>query len=227
MAVKACHFQKADVCAHVEERAFQARFVYTKSAFLGQLLLLVLLASLLTGCGFHLRGLDSVGQVQFKRLQLNNLPAASREVQKALRNQLKLSGVQLVDSIADAEVQITLQASQFKASRTAFSDQGDATAEMLKMSQAFSAMQVSTEQTIVSASVQTYRDRQIETSALLAADSELKSIKQDMATVLARQILDRVNRGLIKLNAANKDQTQTEKLENTDAEKPAVIESAQ
>lgn len=224
MLVKACHANKTDSFALFEMGSIQVR-----SVFIGQLLLLVLVAGLLTGCGFHLRGLDSVGQTQFKRVQLNNFAVVSSEVKKGMRHQLKLSGVQIVDSIADAEVQITLQATQFKVSRTAFSDQGDATAEMLKMSQVFSAVRVSTEQEIVSGSVQTYRDRQIETSALLAADSELKSIKQDMASVLARQILDRVNRALIKQSAASKSQTQpqSENPVNSDAEKPVINEPAQ
>jgi len=169
----------------------------------GSLLIATLLISLLSGCGFHLRGLNSVGESQFKTVQLNNLMAASSEIQKALRSQLKSSGIVLVDSISEAEVQITLQATLFKASRTAYSGQGDATAEMLKMTQSFSAISVSSEQPITAGSVETYRDRQIETNAMLAADNELNSIKQEMAELLARQLMDRINRALSKLKTVD------------------------
>ncbi|GKT12523.1 MAG: LPS-assembly lipoprotein [Thiomicrorhabdus sp.] len=168
---------------------------------MGALLVVTLLVGLLSGCGFHLRGLDTVGQSQFKSVQLENLSAVSSEMQKALRRQLRTAGVTVMAS--GAEVQIALKATQFQVTRTAYSGRGDTTAELLKMSQAFSATlnasDTRPEQMIVTDQVSTYRDRQIETTALLASDRELQSIKREMASILARQLMDRVNRALLKI----------------------------
>ena len=170
----------------------------TRSVLTMQLLLSTLLISFLTGCGFHLRGLDSMGQMQFTTVQLQNVSGVSIEIQKALRRQLRSAGVKLVDSMDQAEVQISFKPTEFKTSRTAYSGQGDTTAELLKMSQFFSANLMATDQLIIADSVSTYRDRQIETTALLASNNELQSIKQEMANILARQLVDRINRALLK-----------------------------
>lgn len=160
--------------------------------------LLIMMTAGLTGCGFHLRGLDSVGDMQFKTVKLQTLPGVHPEVQQAMRSQLAQSGVQLVDSLAAAELQIVLQPTVYKASRTAYSGLGDTTAEFLRMEQGFAATLVATEQSVVTGSVQTYRDRQIDTGALLAANRELASIQREMAEDLARKIMDRINRSMLK-----------------------------
>ena len=160
-------------------------------------LLIVMMAGL-SGCGFHLRGLNTVGEMQFKTVKLQTLPGVRPEVQQAMRSQLAQSGVQLVDSLAAAELQIILQPTVYKANRTAYSGLGDTTAEFLRMEQSFSAVVVATEETLVTSSVQTYRDRQIDTAALLAANRELGSIHREMAEDLVINIMERINRAILK-----------------------------
>lgn len=153
---------------------------------------------LLSGCGFHLRGYDTVGEVQFKTVQLQSSPSVRLEVKLALRKQLELSGVNIVSSEKEAEVLIQLSPTHYKVSRTAFSGQGDATAELLSMSQSFTATWALTGNPLVSGSVETYRDRQIDTAALLASEQELIGMRESMAGDLARQMMDRINRAVQK-----------------------------
>ncbi|VAW49049.1 hypothetical protein MNBD_GAMMA04-903 [hydrothermal vent metagenome] len=159
---------------------------------------LLLLTLFITGCGFQLRGMDSLGQLQFKTVFVQNESQARIEIQQALRKQLALSGVQRVDLASQAEVVIRLQPTSYKVSRTAFSGQGDATAELLKMSQSFTAFWGLTGNTLVTGTVETYRDRQIETAALLASEQEVIGMRQSMAEALARQMMDRINRAVQK-----------------------------
>ncbi len=160
--------------------------------------LLIMMTAGLSGCGFHLRGLDSVGDTQFKTVKLQSTTGVRPEVLQAIRSQLAQSGVKLVDSLAAAELQIVLHPTVYKASRTAYSGLGDTTAEFLRMEQGFAATLVATEQMVVTSSVQTYRDRQIDTGALLAANRELSSIQREMAEDLARKMMDRINRAMLK-----------------------------
>ncbi|MCF6254289.1 MAG: hypothetical protein L3J38_06020 [Thiomicrorhabdus sp.] len=163
---------------------------------LGALLIVSLFVSVLSGCGFQLRGMDSLGQLQFKTVFVQNELQARIEVQQALRKQLAMSGVQKLDSEHQAEVIIRLQPTAYSVSRTAYSGQGDATAELLKMSQSFTAVWGTTGNVLVTGTAETYRDRQIETAALLASEQELIDMRQSMAEALARQMMGRINRAV-------------------------------
>jgi LPS-assembly lipoprotein len=160
--------------------------------------LLIVMTAGLSGCGFHLRGFDRVGDMQFKTVKLQALPGVRPEVQQAMRSQLAQSGVQLVDSLAAAEVQIILQPTVYKVNRTASSGLGDTTAEFLRMEQSFTAIVVATEETLVTSSAKAYRDRQIDTAALLAANRELRGIHREMAEDLVMNIMERINRAMVK-----------------------------
>lgn len=168
-------------------------------AFITLLLLAVLF---LSGCGFHLRGLDSVGQSQFTTVQLQNIAGVRSEVLLAIRKQMALSGVTIVDSELKAEVIIMLNPTFYQVTRTAYSGQGDTTGELLKMGQSFSAIWALSGEELAKGQLETFRDRQIEVSAMLASDQELTEIRQDMAEALARQLMDRINRAVIKQTQA-------------------------
>jgi LPS-assembly lipoprotein len=169
------------------------------------------LFSSLSGCGFQLRGMDSLGQLQFKTVFVQNELQARVEVQQALRKQLALSGVQKLDSEHEAEVIIRLQPTGYHVSRTAYSGQGDATAELLKMSLSFTAIWGLTGNVLVTGTTEVYRDRQIETAALLASEQELVDMRQSMAEALARQMMDRINRAVQKRFALEEPATDSPK----------------
>jgi len=162
---------------------------------LGFYSLLFLLVTQLSACGFHLRGMDSAGALTFKSAQIQVGKGVMPGIESALQRQLKYSGVTLLDN-QTAEVQIQLLATNYSASRTTTSGLGDTTSELLKMTQSFKVVDLVTGQNIVSDSSSVYRDRQINTAAVLSSDSELRSIKKNMTEDLARQILDRVRRAM-------------------------------
>jgi LPS-assembly lipoprotein len=85
-------------------------------------------------------------------------------------------------------------ATGYQATRTATSGLGDTSAELLKMSQPFSLQEVATEKLVVTGTATVYRDRRIDTSAMVAANRELTLMKREMAEEVARQILDRIQR---------------------------------
>lgn len=195
--LKATHPQRDQAELVENDQAWLVRTWSFMSMALIMSLLIVMTAGL-SGCGFHLRGLDRVGEMQFKTVKLQSIAGVRPEVQQAMRSQLAQSGVKLVDSLAAAELQIILQPTAYKVNRTAYSGLGDTTAEFLRMEQSFSAIVVATEKTLVSSSVQTYRDRQIDTAALLAANRELGSIHREMAEDLVINIMERINRAMLK-----------------------------
>jgi LPS-assembly lipoprotein len=163
----------------------------------------------LSGCGFHLRGLESMGDIQFKTVKLQTTSGLRPEMLQAIRSQLTQSGVKLVDSLAAAELEIVLRPTVYKASRTAYSDSGDTTAEFLRMEQSFAATWVDTEESVVTGNVQTYRDRQIDTRFMLAANRELRSIHREMAENLARKIMRRINRAILQASTKVSEESGT------------------
>ena len=161
--------------------------------------LIVLMIAILAGCGFHLRGLDSNGALAFQTAQIESANGVRPEVQLALQRQMRQANVTVLDSQA-AEVQIQLSATQFESSRTS-ARLGDATSELIRMTQPFKAIDLTSGQEITSGKSSVYRDRQINTAVALASDSELRSIQKSMSEEIARQIVDRVRRTMSNASA--------------------------
>ena len=153
---------------------------------------LALLVASLVGCGFHLRGIDSNGVLPFQTAQLEMAGGVREDIQMAMQRQLNQASVKILDSQA-AEVQIQLMPTQYKSSRTS-SRLGDATSELIKMTQRFTVINLDSGEKVVSGESTVYRDRQINTSVALSSNSELRSIQKSMSEEIARQILDRIRR---------------------------------
>lgn len=150
----------------------------------------------LAGCGFHLRGMGNVGQVTFSTVMLVNDSAMRADVRQALRAQLASSGVKVVEKLNEADIAIEFVPTAYRVTRTATSGLGDTSSELLRMDQGFSVSQG--DALVVSGVASTYRDRQIDNAAILAANRELTNIQRQMAETLARQVIDRVNRAMLK-----------------------------
>lgn len=164
------------------------------------LMLLLMVASLMSGCGFHLRGYDSGGQAQFKSVKLSGLENVQGEVAEALRQQLKASGVVVTPSLAGAELEVSFERTYSHRSKTSYTGTGDVSSVLLTLKQGFDVQDVATESQLLSAEVSSYRDHQINNNALLASNRELEEIQQQMARDLARQIVERINRALMNRN---------------------------
>ncbi|MDG6774763.1 LPS assembly lipoprotein LptE [Thiomicrorhabdus sp. ZW0627] len=166
---------------------------------IGAGVLLVLFAvTLLSGCGFHLRGYGTAGEVQFKSVKLSGLESVQPDVADALKQQLKSSGVTIADSLAGAELEVRLATTYSHQSRTSYTGTGDVSSLLLTLKQAFEVEEVATEVMLLNAEVSSYRDHQIDNNALLASNRELEDIRRQMAQEVARQIVDRINRALLK-----------------------------
>jgi len=193
------------------------------------LILITLITILVSGCGFHLKGTGEMGALNVKRIQVVAGKGVRPDVQLALKSMIKQSGIELVDRLEAAEMQVVLQPSLYRATRTAFSGLGDTTAEYLVMKQGFTATSVATEQVLVTAVAETSRDRQVLTSALLASQRELVSIQREMAQTLALQILGMIQRAsLTELNtegvAVDRSTVETQTEAQIDTQKRTQVE---
>ncbi|PLA75079.1 hypothetical protein CYQ88_02285 [Hydrogenovibrio sp. SC-1] len=157
------------------------------------LLLSVLVASLMA-CGFHLKGMGPNAKASFQSVYLAKTTGVRADALKTFMQLLKASDVKVVDSVASAELSVSLDATVYEVSRTSMSGQGDTTSELLKMSQTVSVQRVATETLLMTATVNSYRDRRIETAAALGSSRELQDIQQQMAFDVANQLIDRINR---------------------------------
>jgi len=169
---------------------------------------LAVIMTSLVGCGFHLRGAGSNGALPFKTVQLEMSSGVRNEIQVSLKRQLNQSLVTIVDG-ESADVQISLMPTQFKSTGTS-SKLGDTTSELLVMNQQFKALNLTTGKIIEEGKSTVYRDRQINTSAALASNSELRSILKSMSEEVANQILDRIRR-------ASQNISNTDNVSNTDS----------
>lgn len=161
-----------------------------------RLLLLFALFGSLTACGFHLRGLDSSGQVRplpFSTLKLETLGQVDGRLLQQLKHQLKARSVRLVLSETQAEVVLKLSATAFKRIVTAENAQNQVTAELLKLQQPYTLVSVETGKVLVQGVALSYQDRSIDPQALLAAERELASQQQIMRFEVVQQIMQRLN----------------------------------
>lgn len=155
---------------------------------------MVLFLSLLTGCGFHLKGLGQNAVATFSSIKIINDNIINADIKRYLHKQLIGSGVVIATNIVDAEITITFQPTQITSSVTSRTGQGEASSELIKMSQHFTIINVNTEQQILQTTVVSYRDRDINIGALQASARELTSIKKQMSADIATQILTRINK---------------------------------
>lgn len=166
-----------------------------------------------TGCGFRLRGTGPLAGASYKTVQLLGDERVPSELVSALRQQWRGLGVELTDSISQAEVVVQLGGYQRNISRTSFSATGETTSELIKLSQSFIAFRVEDEAEIINTQVVALRDRQTDPAQQLAAARELQDIERQMQQDLARQLIDRINRTYHQLPPVGeaKDQSQVEK----------------
>ena len=170
---------------------------------ISMLVLMLFLASALSGCGFHLRGYGSAQAAQFKTLKLTGLENVTPQIQRALKAQFEASGVTLVTSLASAELDLKLQRTYNNQSNTSYTGTGDVASILINIKQAFTVEVVATETVLMSSDAVAYRDHQIDNANRLASNRELQEIQQQMANRIAAQILDQINRQLRALKSTN------------------------
>lgn len=170
------------------------------------------MAAGVAGCGFRLRGTGPLAGASYKRVQLLGTEKVPAELASALRQQWRGLGVELTDSISQADIVVQLAQYDRNISRTAFSATGETTSELIKLSQSFMAFRVEDEAEIINTQVVALRDRQTDPAQQLAAARELQDIERQMQQDLARQLIDRINRTYHQLESVGepKDESQVD-----------------
>ncbi|GEM_PF-1807732 len=167
-----------------------------RSAGLGLLALFLSVVILsLSACGFHLRGYTESGEVKplpFSTLKVDALGSVDSRLLQMLKQQLTAQGVRLVESEADAQAVLRLTATQFQRIATAKNGQGQVTSELLKMQQAFTLVDEQSGKVLLQGVAMSYRDRNINPQALLAAERELASLKTLMRQEVVQQLMGRL-----------------------------------
>lgn len=158
----------------------------------------------LTACGFHLKGEGQGSLAVMQQIQLEPNSSTHAALYQTVMRTFKAAGMDA--DLANDAYTVTLGATQYKASRTSSSAIGEVTSQLLKMSQRFEIIDNTTGKSLLIATPSVIRDRQINTSDILASENELRDIQQSMRVDLARQIQQRVERFLgqrIQQNAKN------------------------
>lgn len=169
----------------------------------GVFLMMALSLSLsLSACGFHLKGMGEAATATYQSIKVTQGPGVRSDITQALTRQLQSMGVKVVDNLGDAEVALNLQATQLNTSITARDVNGDVSGELLKMVQPFNAQEVATEKEVIDAKATAFRDRSVNAAQAQASNRELQSIERQMATEIAMQVIDRLNRAYAKLQSS-------------------------
>ncbi len=142
----------------------------------------VLLLSV-AACGWQLRGMGHTALLPFKTAQVEDKGADTALAQRLVQA-LASSGVQLDETAA---VRIVLGATQWRTSRTGYTLTGDVAAELLSLKQPFVVFYRGKK--ILQDEAVVYRDHQIDTRALAAAESEKRSLQAQMRQEAAAQIV--------------------------------------
>ncbi len=162
--------------------------------------LLILLTTFLfiSGCGFQLKGSGELSKMGFQSIKILESEGVREDFLQAFIQSLKSYGIEVVDSLEQADIVLHFQPTNYQTSHTGLSRQGDATTELIKISQSFLAKEASSEKIIVETTTKTLRNRQVDSTAVLASDRELLTIQNQMAKELALKVIDRINRAILK-----------------------------
>ncbi|MBD3820874.1 MAG: hypothetical protein IE914_01220 [Thiotrichales bacterium] len=161
---------------------------------------------LLSACGFHLKGMGDAVTATYQSIKVEQDAGVRSDVAQALQQQLQAMGIKVVDNLADAELVLNLQATQMSTSVTARDGKGDVSGELLKMIQPFNAQVVATEESVIQAQAVAYRDRSVNAAQAQASSRELQSIQRQMASEVALQVLDQLNRAYALMHPAKQQE---------------------
>lgn len=170
----------------------------------GLMVVALVSAGLFSGCGFHLKGQSGASAQmqaaaqdywQMNPLQLEDEVLIGSPLRLAVRDMLESADI---PQASTAKYRLLFDEPSILYRQTAQSAQGATTAETIRWQQEFSLQDVDG-QVLSSGTLYTSRDRQVNPNALLAASSERSEILQDMADDIARQLLERLNAFVLRL----------------------------
>lgn len=137
----------------------------------------------LSGCGWRLRGSETTAPMPFKAIALED-QGADVGIYRALELRLSSAGVRVTPV---AELRLVLAPTRWHINRTQVTLTGDTAAELISLKQPFSVWRG--DQKLLADEADVYRDHQIDTAALAAAEAERRSLREQMRREAAEQIL--------------------------------------
>ncbi len=152
----------------------------------------------LSACGFQLKGYSTAGKAHFNSIKIIETTGVRADFLQVFIQTLQSSGVQIVDTLEQAELVIEFKPTLYQTSQMDLSGVGNVTFEHIRMSQSFLVEEVATEKKLLEATVVSLRDRQIDLDYTAVSDRELQSIQQQMSVDLALKVVDRINRAWLK-----------------------------
>jgi LPS-assembly lipoprotein len=150
--------------------------------------LVAVLAVVLVGCGFHLRGL---AELSFKTIYVQQVSASG--IAKDLRRSLTGSGVQVVPTAAEAEMLLELMRESTDKRILSLSGGGKVREYELIYRVEFRMREASSEFWGEPQSVEVRRDYSYDDTQLLAKEGEEARLSNDMRTDASREIMRRLN----------------------------------
>lgn len=161
--------------------------------------LALLLALLLTACGFHLRGAGSIPTFESLYVQDGGAPTIARDLKRALSN----SGVKLTSSPEDAQASLELMSEASTKNILSLSGGGKVREYEILYQVIFRVRETGAELWGEPQTVNLRRDFSYSDSALLAKEAEEARLSTDMRAEAIREVLRRVG-SLSKSKAADK-----------------------
>lgn len=151
------------------------------------LMIFTLSLSLLSACGWRLRGSDSSLDIQ----QAIFLASASGKVYEQIKKTLTNKGV--ITNAAEADIQLVLGEEYFERRRASVNDQAQTTQYQLSLSVSYEILNRAGEPLIQASHADLERYYTFNQNAINSSDKEEQALRKEMVRQVARQILLRVN----------------------------------
>ncbi|HID00264.1 MAG TPA: hypothetical protein EYP05_02835 [Piscirickettsiaceae bacterium] len=137
----------------------------------------------LGGCGWHLRGSTVDLSTAIQAIALED-QGVDEGIYRALTLRLQSAGVVVTPA---AELRLVLAPTRWHINRAQVTLTGDTAAELMSLKQPFSVWRAGVR--LLVDEVVVYRDHQIDTAALAAAEAQRRSLRAQMRREAAEQIL--------------------------------------
>ena len=162
--------------------------------------------SLLTACGFHLRGLDGTDESSFERLYLFSIDAHG-ELMNELINQFRTAGVSMVESPGQADLRLEVSPERF--SRRAASTTSDiSVAEyeiQLEVDIVLSRDNGESSEATPKITLSEEQVYSFDSSSLTGTDEEEALLTKEMRRNLASRVIRRANQTFMALGKIRSD----------------------
>jgi len=154
-----------------------------------RLAIMLVLISLVSACGFKMRGAIALPEHLRTMLVLPNQPYDP--FQRALRQTLKLNGILLVEqeNESDKYAKLTIANQEFSERTTAYGSDGQANQILMKLKITYQFTDAEGKEIVTLQTAEVERELITNPGAVLVTDSERERLKSDMTVEAALQLV--------------------------------------